>query len=183
VNDPFHQPAQGLRKAVEAPVEHVEAGQADGAVHDPKTPAGLRRSRLPLPLELLRAERGIDLAEGEDASHGSWAVPLELLAGDDLDPLAAESLHIRLELEEVAAALDVGALGIREGVGEGTALIAPAHVVQVVGQHAVDRVADDVDHARLPEHRPDPGRDVLEPRAIRVVGRALAPDRGGRVEV
>jgi hypothetical protein len=71
---------------------------------------------------------------------------------DDLDPLRPEFLQIGLELEEVAAAGHVGALGVGEGIGEGAVVVAPADVVEVVGEHAVDRVAHHVDDAGVADH-------------------------------
>ena len=73
------------------------------------------------------------------------AVALQLLARDDLDSLVAERLQVRLELEEVAAAAHVGAVEVGEGIGERAVVVAPADVVEVVGEHAIDRVAHHVD--------------------------------------
>ena len=118
-----------------------------------------------------------------NAPHRRRALPQELLARDDRDPLRPERLEVRLELVGVAASLPVGGAIVGERVGEGPVLVAPADVVEVVGEQAVDRVADHVDDSRVGQDGAHPLRDPLEARPVRVVGRGFAAHGRGWIEV
>src|SRR5262249_26999394 len=56
VNDSLDPPAQRLGQAVEAAVEPAQPGRAAGTFHELEPAGPLARARLPLALELLRAE-------------------------------------------------------------------------------------------------------------------------------
>ena len=95
----------------------------------------------------------------------------------------SKALQVGLELHRVAAAGDVGGVRIGERLLQRPRLIAAADVVEVVGEDAIDRVADHVDQPRVADQLCHPLGDAGEAGQVCVVRRALAADRGGAVEV
>src|SRR5204863_4524218 len=169
VDEALDDPAKRLRKPVEVAVERSQARQPHRSIHHAKAAARLRDPGLPFTLELLGREIGIDAAELERPAHRLRAGVLQLLTADDLDAARAEGVEVRLELEEVAAASDVARLGIRQRLLDWPFVVPAADVVHVVREHAVDRVADDVDHAgRFAQTLTHALRNAVKRRAVGV---------------
>src|SRR5215208_2370505 len=85
---------------------------------------------------------------------------------------------VLLELQVVPAALAIGLARIHrwhgEGLLDGSSLEVGGVEVDVVGDHSLDRVSDQVDQPRLGDGYPNPLRDVEIERVGRVCGRRFA---------
>src|ERR1044072_8801955 len=93
VDDLLDDPAHRLRQAVEVAVEGTGARQLDQLLHALVFVA-LRGARLlPLAVELLGLEAGVDASELEGAAHRLVAFGLQLLLRDHGDLLAVEVLE------------------------------------------------------------------------------------------
>ncbi len=95
----------------------------------------------------------------------------------------AEGLEVGLELEGVAAAGRRRRSRVGERLGQRAVLVAAPDVVEVVGEHAVDRVADHVDEAGSASSERIRSATPVEAGPVGVVGRALAAHAAPAVEV
>ena len=113
-------------------------------------------------LELRRAKAPIHAKETEDPSERLSGLGQELVGVHHEHVLGRKMLQIALELQRVAAGLDEPAAELR--VGEN--VVERSHVpvghrsMLVVGDDALDRVADEVHDPRLREDARDPFRDA-----------------------
>jgi len=136
-------------------------------------------------LERLRAELGIDPEEAKDRRERLGPVRAELVRVHDQDLLVVEMREVLLELQPVATDREESGpvSGSVECVLERADLGMVEEAEEIVGDDPVDRVADEIDEARVRDQRVDPPRDVGDIRVARVRDRRFAADRRARVEL
>src|SRR4029450_10855910 len=105
---------------------------------------------------------GVDPEELEDTAQRGLAIPTQILRANNENLFPAAAGEILFQLEPVAAGPYIeGITG--EGLLDRPVLESVDRVVQIRGQHSVDRLSNQVDQAHPGEHGGDaPGHSLVE---------------------